>query len=64
MTNRSKFRVGKKGHAFYFAVAPGFQTSVIALATIWDLQFKNGVYDNGEKFWESGKNFVMATQAF
>jgi len=36
MTNRLKFRVGNIGHAYSTTLlAPGFQTSVLALATLW-----------------------------
>jgi len=34
-------------------LAPGFQTSVIVVATIWSPSVKNwSLYKNGKKFWE------------
>jgi len=49
MTNRSKFRVGNMG-TLATLLAPGFQTSAMALATPWAHLVKNGVYENGERF--------------
>jgi len=40
MTNLSSCELLNAGHGYYFVLAPGFQTSIIALVTLWELSVK------------------------
>jgi len=52
MTNRSSFRVGiQRAHLAILLLAPGFLTSVMAIATLWaPLVQIWSLYENGERF--------------
>jgi len=48
MTNRSKFRVGNMGTLATLLLAPGIQTSVMALITLWAPSVqKRSLYETG-----------------